>query len=102
MERFCHSIGWCCVGTFSYCRYFIFKAKVELRVGEEVLQGRKTFLAVFVVVGFVMKMVAEFVHEICGHGLFVLLFGGNDKSSIYQRFVALRTFTHRLVFTKQH
>jgi len=40
------------------------------------LQGRKTFLAVFVVVGFVMKMVAEFVHEVCGHGLFVLLFGG--------------------------
>jgi hypothetical protein len=40
------------------------------------LQDGKAFLAVFVVVGFVMKMVAEFVHEVCGHGLFVLLFGG--------------------------
>ena len=30
----------------------------------------------FVVVGFVVKIVAEFVHEVCGHGLFVLLFGG--------------------------
>jgi len=40
------------------------------------LQGRKAFLAVFMVVGFAMKIVAEFVHEICGHGLFVLLFGG--------------------------
>jgi len=34
----------------------------------------------FVVVGFVVKMVAEFVHEICGHGLFVLLFGGTINS----------------------
>jgi hypothetical protein len=44
------------------------------------LQDRKTFLAVFVVAGFVMKMAAEFVHEICGHGIFVLLFGGTINS----------------------
>jgi len=40
------------------------------------LQDRKVFLIVFIVVGFVMKMVAEVVHEVFGHGLFVLLFGG--------------------------
>ena len=40
------------------------------------MQDRKAFFTIFVVIGFVMKMVAEFVHEICGHGLFVLLFGG--------------------------
>jgi hypothetical protein len=43
------------------------------------LQGRKAFLAIFIVVGFVVKIVAEFVHEICGHGFFVLLFGGTIK-----------------------
>ena len=42
--------------------------------------GRKAFLAMFVAVGFVVKMVAESVHEICGHGLFVLLFGGTIKT----------------------
>ncbi len=40
------------------------------------MQDRKVFLIVFIVVGFVMKMVAEVVHEVFGHGLFVLLFGG--------------------------
>jgi len=40
------------------------------------LRDRKAFLAVFMAVGFVMKIVAEFVHEVFGHGLFVLLFGG--------------------------
>ena len=44
------------------------------------LQDRKVFLVAFVVVGFFVKMVAEFVHEICGHGLFVLLFGGTIKN----------------------
>lgn len=44
------------------------------------MQGKKAFLVVFVVVGFVMKLVAEFVHEVCGHGLFVLLFGGTIKA----------------------
>jgi len=28
------------------------------------------------VVGFIVKVVAEFIHEVFGHGLFVLLFGG--------------------------
>lgn len=40
------------------------------------LQDKKFFLVVFMVIGFVMKLVAEFVHEVFGHGLFVLLFGG--------------------------
>jgi len=44
------------------------------------LQGRRAFFAVFIVAGFVMKMIAEFVHEVCGHGLFVLLFGGTIKN----------------------
>jgi len=29
-----------------------------------------------------MKIIAEFVHEVCGHGLFVLLFGG-EITSVY-------------------
>jgi hypothetical protein len=33
-----------------------------------------------IVVGFIVKIVAEFVHEICGHGLFVLLFRGTIKA----------------------
>lgn len=34
------------------------------------------FLAVFSISGFFMKIVSEFIHEVLGHGLFVLLFGG--------------------------
>ena len=41
---------------------------------------KRVFLAAFIVLGFVMKIVAEFVHEVCGHGLFVLLFGGEITS----------------------
>jgi len=41
------------------------------------LQDNKLFLVCFAVVGFATKIVAEFVHEVCGHGLFVLLFGGS-------------------------
>lgn len=44
------------------------------------MQDSRAFLAVFVVAGFAMKIVAEFVHEICGHGSFVLLFGGTINS----------------------
>jgi len=40
------------------------------------LQDKKSFLAVFLILGFFMKIVAEIVHEVLGHGLFVLLFGG--------------------------
>jgi len=34
----------------------------------------------FLVVGFIVKIVAEVIHEICGHGLFVLLFKGTIKT----------------------
>ncbi len=34
------------------------------------------FLAFFLAVGFVMKIVSEVVHEVFGHGFFALLFGG--------------------------
>jgi hypothetical protein len=44
------------------------------------LQERKIFLAVFLFLGFFMKIVAEIVHEVLGHGLFVLLFGGKITS----------------------
>jgi len=40
------------------------------------LPDRKAFLALFVIAGFFMKIAAELFHELCGHGLFVLLFGG--------------------------
>ncbi|MDH5460038.1 MAG: hypothetical protein OEW71_03270 [Candidatus Bathyarchaeota archaeon] len=44
------------------------------------MRDKKVFLASFIVLGFVMKIIAEFVHEVCGHGLFVLLFGGEITS----------------------
>lgn len=44
------------------------------------MRDKRVFLASFIVLGFVMKIVAEFVHEVCGHGLFVLLFGGEITS----------------------
>lgn len=44
------------------------------------MRDKKVFLASFIVLGFVMNIVAEFVHEVCGHGLFVLLFGGRITS----------------------
>lgn len=46
------------------------------------MRDKRIFLASFIVLGFVMKIVAEFVHEVCGHGLFVLLFGG-EITSVY-------------------
>ena len=44
------------------------------------MQDRKIFLTAFIVVGFIVKVVAEFIHEVFGHGLFVLLFGGEITS----------------------
>jgi hypothetical protein len=38
--------------------------------------NKKAFLATFIAVGFITKVVSEVVHEVFGHGLFVLLFGG--------------------------
>ncbi|RJS82126.1 hypothetical protein CW707_01680 [Candidatus Bathyarchaeota archaeon] len=35
-----------------------------------------TFFTTFVTLGFIFKIVSEFLHEVCGHGFFVLLFGG--------------------------
>jgi hypothetical protein len=40
------------------------------------MRFRKVFLASFAIIGFATKIVAEFVHEVLGHSLFVLLFGG--------------------------
>ncbi|HIE18928.1 TPA: hypothetical protein EYP75_04300 [Candidatus Bathyarchaeota archaeon] len=34
------------------------------------------FSAEFLLIAFIMKIAGEFVHEVIGHGLFVLLFGG--------------------------
>ncbi|NWF86371.1 hypothetical protein HXY32_00920 [Candidatus Bathyarchaeota archaeon] len=45
-------------------------------------QKRKIFLSVFVVAALAAKIVAEFTHEILGHGSLVLLFGG-EITSIY-------------------
>lgn len=38
--------------------------------------GRWTFVLAFLIAGFVTKIVGEAVHELLGHGSFVLLFGG--------------------------
>ncbi|MEM3577949.1 MAG: hypothetical protein QXX51_05780 [Candidatus Bathyarchaeia archaeon] len=38
--------------------------------------SKRVFLTAFVVIGFAMKILAEFVHEVLGHSLFVVLFGG--------------------------
>ena len=40
------------------------------------MKSRVEFLAFFLIVAFIMKVVGEFIHEVMGHGLFVLLFGG--------------------------
>jgi len=44
------------------------------------MQEKKIFLMIFIIVSFVTKIIAEFVHEVCGHGFFVLLFGGTIKT----------------------
>lgn len=43
---------------------------------EVTLNGRNAFIVLFITAGFITKILSEFVHEIFGHGLFVLLFGG--------------------------
>ena len=40
------------------------------------LNRAQRFVIFFLVIGFCMKIVGEVVHEILGHGLFVILFGG--------------------------
>lgn len=52
----------------------------EEQQGFEVKKRLRVFLIVFLFSAFVMKAVGEFVHEIMGHGFFVLLFGGQITS----------------------
>ncbi len=40
------------------------------------MNSRVKFLMAFFFFAFVMKIIGEFVHEVMGHGFFVLLFGG--------------------------
>ena len=40
------------------------------------MNSRVKFLTAFFFLAFVMKIIGEFVHEVMGHGFFVLLFGG--------------------------
>ena len=40
------------------------------------MNSRLKFLIVFLCFGFITKVISEFVHEVGGHGLFVLVFGG--------------------------
>jgi len=40
------------------------------------MRGRSTFLAIYLVIAFVTKVVGEIVHEVAGHGFFIALFGG--------------------------
>ncbi|MDO8125234.1 MAG: hypothetical protein Q6364_12755 [Candidatus Hermodarchaeota archaeon] len=44
------------------------------------MTGRSKFLAIYVVIAFVTKVIGEIVHEVAGHGLFILLFGGQITS----------------------
>jgi len=44
------------------------------------MTGRSTFLAISLVIAFVTKVVGEIVHEVAGHGLFIVLFGGQITS----------------------
>ncbi len=41
---------------------------------------RERLVVLFLLSAFFMKLVSEFVHEVIGHGLFVMLFGGRIKS----------------------
>ncbi|KUO40887.1 MAG: hypothetical protein AVW05_03150 [Hadesarchaea archaeon DG-33] len=40
------------------------------------MKNRLQFLSIFLSVGFIMKILGEVIHEVIGHGFFVLLFGG--------------------------
>ncbi len=44
------------------------------------MTGRSTFLAIAFSIAFVTKVIGEIVHEIAGHGLFIVLFGGQITS----------------------
>lgn len=40
------------------------------------MENRMKFLSIFFSIGFIMKILGEVIHEVMGHGLFILLFGG--------------------------
>jgi hypothetical protein len=42
--------------------------------------NRNQFVILLIVIAFVSKVIGEFVHEVIGHGLFVILFGGKISS----------------------
>ena len=44
------------------------------------MTSRSTFLAISLVIAFVTKVIGEIVHEVAGHGLFIILFGGQVTS----------------------
>ena len=44
------------------------------------MTGRSKFLAISLIIAFVTKVVGEVVHEVAGHGLFIVLFGGQITS----------------------
>jgi len=40
------------------------------------MENRMKFLSIFLSIGFITKILGEVIHEVMGHGLFILLFGG--------------------------
>jgi hypothetical protein len=44
------------------------------------MTSRGKFLAISLVIAFVTKVIGEIVHEVAGHGLFIVLFGGQITS----------------------
>jgi hypothetical protein len=44
------------------------------------MTGRSKFLAISLIIAFVTKVIGEIVHEVAGHGLFIILFGGQVTS----------------------
>jgi len=44
------------------------------------LPNKRTFLSAFIIAGLTTKIVAEVIHEVLGHGTFVLLFGGSIRT----------------------
>jgi hypothetical protein len=44
------------------------------------MTDRSKFLAISIIIAFVTKIVGEIVHEVAGHGLFIILFGGQITS----------------------
>jgi hypothetical protein len=75
ISKFCFAISWLCFSIFNNCCNFILETKAEIELRNHVTK-QKDFLLAFVAAGFLTKIIAEIIHEIFGHGLFVLIFGG--------------------------